>query len=97
VTDLPSISVPACICDIWISEVSDCDIVFMVCTCDNVAVCCMNVEVSTGELGSWYFSCATSSCRNACGSSVDMVDEVVPSVPEVGAVDETVPVAAVVA
>ena len=34
----------------------------------------MNEEVSTGLVGSWYFSCATSSCRNACGSSIDWLD-----------------------
>src|SRR3954447_12781510 len=45
------------------------DIEFMVWTWLSVAVCCMKAEVSTGLLGSWYWSWATSSCRNAFGSS----------------------------
>src|SRR3712207_2672932 len=33
-------------------------------TCVNVAVCDMNSVVLVGLLGSWYFICATRSCRN---------------------------------
>ena len=31
----------------------------------NCAVCDMNCVASVGFVGSWYFSCATSSCRKA--------------------------------
>src|SRR3954471_16325941 len=42
---------------------------FIVWTWLSIAVWLRNVEVSAGLDGSWYCSCATSSCRNACGSS----------------------------
>ena len=68
---LPSRFVAACACWELTSELSVDDIEFMVCTWLSIAVWFMNDEVSTGLVGSWYFSCATSSCRNACGSSID--------------------------
>src|SRR3954453_3550838 len=51
------------------SAVSVLAIEFMVWTWLSVAVCCMKADVSTGLLGSWYWSWATRSCRNAFGSS----------------------------
>src|SRR3954452_22374440 len=51
------------------SAVSVLDMEFMVWTWLSVAVCCMKADVSTGLLGSWYWSWATSNWRNAFGSS----------------------------
>src|SRR3954447_11981509 len=61
------------------SAVSVLAIEFMVWTWLSVAVCCMKADVSTGLLGSWYLSWATSSWRNAFGSSALRSEEAAPA------------------
>src|SRR5690242_8501980 len=56
----------------------------------------MKLDVSTGLDGSWYFSCATSSWRNACGSSRELPPALAVPEDEVAPVVPVVPVAAAV-
>ena len=69
VTCLPIIAVASCAFCADDSAARLVCIDVIVCTSLSMAVWFMKLDVSTGLVGSWYCNCATSSFKNACGSS----------------------------